>query len=193
MDLIFASNNKNKIIEIQKIIPDFFELKTLEQAGISDTIPEPFDSFRENALAKASFVHERTGRSCFSEDSGIVVDALNGQPGVHSARYAGEPADDEANNRKLLSGMEGVTNRTAHYQSTICLIFNNKIHYFEGQCYGTIAREPKGKGGFGYDPLFIPDSFPNTFAEMPIAEKLKISHRSRAFRKLAGFLKQQMI
>jgi len=193
MELIFASNNKNKIAEIQKILPDFFELKTLGEAGIFEAIPEPFDSFRENALAKAAFVHERTGNSCFSEDSGIVVEALNGRPGVHSARYAGEPSDDEANNQKLLLELTGVTNRTAHYQSTICLIFNDKIHYFEGQCYGTIAQQARGNGGFGYDPLFIPNSLSTTFAEMPLAEKLKISHRSTAFRKLAEFLKQQMI
>src|SRR5690606_38130450 len=190
---IIASNNKNKIIEIQKIIPDFFEIKTLEQAGITENIPEPFETFRDNALAKATFIYERTGQSCFSEDSGIVVEALNGEPGVHSARYAGEPVDDAANNRKLLSNLKGITNRKAHYQSTICLIFNGEIYYFEGKCEGSIGMKSIGNGGFGYDPLFLPYGYATTFAEMPIMEKLKISHPTQAFQKLSDFLKQHII
>ncbi len=191
MKLIFASNNTNKIFEIQSIIPYFFKIKTLKEAGIFEEIPEPYDTFRENAFAKASYIYKQTGQDCFSEDSGLMVNALDGKPGVHSARYAGEPRNDSANNQKLLSNLAHASDRSAHYQSTICLIINGEVYYFEGQCPGSIALTAKGDGGFGYDPIFIPYNYKSTFSEILLEEKLKLSHRTKAFLKLADFLKNQ--
>lgn len=190
MELIFASNNKNKIVEIQKIVPDYIHIISLAQAEIAESLPEPYDSFTENAFSKANYIYQKTGKNCFSEDSGIVVPSLHGEPGVFSARYAGEPANDMANNDKLLNNLKDKTDRSAYYQATICLILNKEAVYFEGRCDGKIALEPRGNAGFGYDPLFIPENYTSTFAELSLEEKLAISHRSIAFNKLATYLKQ---
>lgn len=188
MKLIFASNNRNKLLEIQQLVNGSIEIITLKAAGITDELPEPFHTFEENAFSKAGYVFQKTGMNCFSEDSGIIACALKDEPGVFSARYAGTPTNDHANNEKLLQKLEGQSDRSAYYQATICLIINGAAHYFEGRCDGSIADVPKGHGGFGYDPLFIPSGKDTTFAEMPIEDKLEISHRSKAFKQLAAFL-----
>jgi XTP/dITP diphosphohydrolase len=188
MNLIFASNNNGKIIEIQSLISNNILITSLKEAGIFDAIPEPFSTFRENAHAKAEYVFSRTQTDCFAEDSGLVVPALQGEPGVWSARYAGEPTDDTANNNKLLENIKHVTDKSAYYQSVICLLLHGEVYYFEGKCEGTITLEPRGDGGFGYDPLFIPSGSSLTFAELALEEKNKISHRGAAMRKFTAFL-----
>ncbi len=188
MELIFASNNKNKLIEIQQLVNESFDILLLNETGITEDLPEPFDTFRANALSKAEYVFKKVHKPCFSEDSGLIVPALNGAPGVFSARYAGEPCNDQANNTKLLQSLKLSDDRSAYYQSTICLLMNNEVHYFEGQCHGKIAMEPRGQNGFGYDPIFIPENQNATFAELPVAVKLSRSHRSKAFYLLSDFL-----
>jgi len=191
MELTFASNNKNKLFEIQKMVPEKIKIQTLMGAGITENIPEPFFTFKENAWAKADYVFKKTGRSCFAEDSGLVVPALNNEPGVFSARYAGEPSNDESNNNKLLKNIEEIEDKHAYYQAVICLILGNEIYYFEGKCAGKITLNPTGSGGFGYDPLFIPQGFDKTFAEFSLEEKNKISHRAKAMKGLVAFLNEQ--
>lgn len=188
MDLIFASNNKGKITEIQSLVPDTISVISLQQAGIDADIPEPYHTFRENAWAKAQYIFTTTGTSCFAEDSGLVVPALDGAPGVYSARYAGEPSNDAANNAKLLDAIQSLGTTPAYYQAIICLILDSAAYYFEGTCMGTITTEPKGTGGFGYDPLFIPDGYHQTFGELAPEIKNKISHRAAAVRSLLAFL-----
>jgi len=192
MELIFASNNAGKLAEVKLLLHEHYQLRTLKESGIMEALPEPFHTFRENAWSKAGFVSGKTGRNCFAEDSGLVVPALSGAPGVFSARYAGLPSDDARNNQKLLQNMAGITDRNAYYQSVICLFFNGNVYYFEGRCFGTIASGPHGNGGFGYDPLFIPDGYDRTFASFELDEKNKISHRGIAVRKLAAFLNGQL-
>jgi XTP/dITP diphosphohydrolase len=188
MKLIFASNNNGKITEVQSLIPDTIKVVSLKEAGIFAEIPEPYHTFKENAWAKANYIHQSTGTNCFAEDSGLVVPALNGEPGVYSARYAGEPSNDEANNTKLIDALQHIKDTSAWYQSVICLILDGDIHYFEGKCEGHLVTKPRGSGGFGYDPLFIPDGFDRTFGEIPLAEKNKISHRGAAMKQFAHFL-----
>lgn len=188
MKLIFASNNKNKIIEIQNIVRKNIEIITLKEAGIFEELPEPYDTFHDNAQSKAQYIYHRTKTDCFSEDSGLIVPALNGEPGVYSARYAGSPTNDAANNDKLLQKMKNVKDRYAYYQSVICFIESDKISYFEGKCEGHISEFPMGNVGFGYDPIFIPNNYDSTFSEMTIEEKLKISHRTKSFIQLAKYI-----
>jgi XTP/dITP diphosphohydrolase len=190
MELIFASNNKGKIIEVQSLIQKNIKIVSLKEKGITEDIEEPFDTFRQNAWAKAGYVHRKTGLSCFAEDSGLVVPALNGAPGVYSARYAGQPTNDEANNRKLLDAIKDMDAPEAYYQSVICLILEGQAHYFEGKCPGRLTNIPKGEGGFGYDPLFIPQGYIQTFAELPLEEKNKISHRGMAMQEFSKFINQ---
>lgn len=192
MNLIFASNNKGKIKEVQALLPEFFTIQTLEEAGITEDIDEPFFTFNENAFAKANYIQQRTGQNCISEDSGLVVEALNGAPGVFSARYAGEPKNDAANNQKLLQQLGSNTNRNAYYQSVICLILDGSPYYFDGKCTGNIAYNISGNGGFGYDPLFIPDGYQESFGILPVAVKHSISHRAEAMQKLVDFLKTKI-
>lgn len=186
--LIFASNNKGKLKEIHPVLSKAYRILTLAEAGIREELPEPFFTFKENAWSKASYVSEKTGQSCFAEDSGLVVPALGGAPGVLSARYAGTPSDDAKNNRKLLAELEGLRDRRAWYTCTICLILQGETHYFEGRCEGRIAEGPAGSEGFGYDPLFIPAGHHRSFAEFGPAEKFEISHRGQAVRQLLDFL-----
>lgn len=188
--LIFATNNENKAKEVQAILSDGLQVLTLKEAGIDQEIPEPFDTLEENALEKARVIHRLTGNHCFSEDTGLEVDALDGAPGVHSARYAGEARSNEANIEKLLRNMEGKTARKARFRTVVALIWQNEEHLFEGVCTGHIAFEPSGSGGFGYDPVFIPEGSNRSFAEMSLEEKSRFSHRKKAVAQLVAFLKQ---
>lgn len=186
--LIFATNNLHKIEEIKHIVPPYLHIITLQQAGIDQDIPEPHDTLEANASEKSSVIHRLTSHNCFSEDTGLEVAALNGAPGVHSARYAGEGRNFEENVQKLLHNLEGNANRSARFRTVISLIWNNEEHFFEGICEGTITHTPKGKKGFGYDPVFIPDGSNKTFAEMDLEEKNTFSHRRKATDKLLAFL-----
>ncbi len=190
MDLIFASNNNGKIIEVQSLISNDIRIISLKEAGITEAIEEPFHTFRENAWAKADYVSRKTGHACIAEDSGLVVPALDGAPGVYSARYAGEPTDDAANNRKLLAAIKDMDSPEAYYQSVICLILGANTYYFEGKCPGRLIHDPRGDGGFGYDPLFIPEGYNETFAMLSLSEKNKISHRGAAMRQFSAFMNQ---
>lgn len=196
MNLIFGSSNAHKMSEIKKILPSSINLLGLADVGIHEEIPEPGTSIKENSFLKAKYVidflKEKTNVSVFADDSGLEVKILNGAPGVYSARYAGTPKSDEANNKKLLQEMQNSSNRKARFVTVITLITNNETHYFEGEINGTIAYEPKGTQGFGYDPLFIPDGYKNTFAELGAEVKNSISHRAIAVKKLEAFLKTNL-
>jgi XTP/dITP diphosphohydrolase len=190
MKLIFATNNQHKVEEIRSAIPENLEVVTLQDAGIDIDIPEPYATLHENAAGKARTIFEMTGTSCFSEDTGLEVAVLNGEPGVHSARYAGDEKLPEKNVNKLLAILNGKSNRIACFRTVICLIWKGNEYFFEGRCDGTITISPKGKKGFGYDPVFIPDGSERTFAEMDIDEKNLFSHRKKAADMLVTFLKQ---
>jgi XTP/dITP diphosphohydrolase len=190
MELVLASANKGKVIEIQRMLPASITVQSLIDVGILESIPEPFDTFKENAYAKAHYVQQKTGKNCFAEDSGLIVPALNGAPGVYSARYAGAQASDEDNNLKLIEALMNIEDRTAYYQSTLCLIWEGHTYYFEGKCMGYLQTNPEGSGGFGYDPLFIPDGYSITMAMIPLEEKNKISHRGKA---MQLFLQQMQL
>lgn len=164
------------------------ELITLQQAGIIEEIPEPFNTLEQNALAKARYVNQITGKDCFADDTGLEVEALDGAPGVMSARFAGEAKNSIANMEKLLEVMQNETNRKARFRTIIALIYNNKEYLFEGIVEGEITYAPRGSQGFGYDPVFIPSGYSQTFAQMPVDEKNLISHRKNAIRKLVDFL-----
>jgi len=186
--LIFASNNPNKADEIRHVLGESFQIMTLKEAGIVVDIPEPHDSFQENALEKSRYIHQATGMDCFSEDSGLEVEALHGAPGVKSARYAGENSTDQQNTEKLLAALENVRQRAAQFKTVISLILDGKEYFFEGECKGFISETPMGNNGFGYDPVFVPAGSQKSFAEMTMDEKSAISHRKKAVRKMADFL-----
>ena len=188
MKLIFATNNQHKIEEMQHAVGSAFELVTLKEAGIDVDIPEPYDTLEENAIAKSKFIHHLTDQNCFSEDTGLEVETLNGEPGVKSARYAGEARSFDENIKKLLDKLEEVTDRKARFRAVISLILDGEEKLFEGICDGQIINEKKGIGGFGYDPVFIPDGSSKTFAEMTIEEKNFFNHRRKAADKLVAFL-----
>ncbi|MDB5208958.1 MAG: rdgB [Flavisolibacter sp.] len=190
MKIIFATNNQHKVNEIRAVLPSHFEIITLKEAGIDIDIPEPHDTLEANAEEKATTIYHLTSIDCFSEDTGLEVDALNGEPGVHSARYAGEEKSFQKNIKKLLLNLEGKENRTAHFRTVICLITEGELNFFEGVCKGHIIEGQKGMKGFGYDPVFIPDGADKTFAEMGIEEKSRYSHRRKAVDKLVEFLNQ---
>lgn len=189
MKLVFATNNENKIKEIRSMLGDAFEIITLQEAGIDIDIPEPHDTLEENAREKSVTIHNMTHQNCFSEDTGLEVFALNGAPGVLSARYAGEQKSAEDNIEKMLHEMNGKSDRRAHFRTVISLILDNKEYQFEGICPGTILTERRGGKGFGYDPIFVPDGSALAFAEMDMAGKNVFSHRAKAFQKLIAFLK----
>lgn len=189
--IIFATNNAHKVEEVQAVLGDAFHLRTLAECGITEEIPETADTLEGNALQKARFVHERTGADCFADDTGLEVDALCGAPGVHSARYATDGHDFAANNRLLLHNLEGVGDRRAHFRTVIALILDGREYLFEGRVDGHIAEVEAGCGGFGYDPLFVPEGFERSFAEMSAEQKNAISHRGRAVRKLVEFLHER--
>lgn len=187
--LIFATNNAHKLGEVQALLGDAFELVTLRECGITEDIPETAETLEGNALQKARYVYEKTGLDCFADDTGLEVDALNGAPGVHSARYATDGHDFAANNRLLLKNLEGVVDRTARFRTVIALILDGVEYTFEGRVEGTIATSESGCEGFGYDPLFVPSGEIITFAQMSAEAKNAISHRGRAVAKLVDFLK----
>jgi XTP/dITP diphosphohydrolase len=189
MQLIFATNNENKVKEISPFVNDIFELLTLKQAGIDIQIPEPYDTLEENASEKSKTIYKLTGIDCFSEDTGLETEALNGEPGVKSARYAGEDKAFDKNMDKLLSKLNGIPNRKAQFRTVISLILDGREYLFEGVCKGEIIKEKRGSAGFGYDPIFIPSGAKKTFAEMTIDEKSEFSHRKKALNKLIAFLK----
>lgn len=188
-NLVFATNNAHKLMEIRKIIPEGFELLGLQDIGCTDDIPETADTLEGNADLKASYVYNNFGRDCFADDTGLEVDALDGRPGVFSARYAGEDGNAEKNIEKLLAELSGNKNRKARFRTLISLIIKGKIMHFEGMVEGTILHERRGHEGFGYDPVFMPDGFDQSFAEMDLGLKNSISHRGRATRKLIEYLK----
>ena len=190
--LIFATNNRHKVEEIQAAIGHQLEVVSLKEAGIEIDIPEPFDTLEENAKEKSRVIHQFTNQNCFSEDTGLETYALNGEPGVKSARYAGENKDFSANTRKLLNRLGTTTNRAARFRTVIALIWEGKEFLFEGICQGRIITEPRGQQGFGYDPVFIPDGSDRTFAEMNMEEKNVFSHRKKAADKLVLFLQQYL-
>lgn len=188
--LIFATNNRHKVEEIQAAIGHIVEVVSLKDAGIEKDIPEPFDTLEENAQEKSRVIHQLTGLDCFSEDTGLETEALNGEPGVKSARYAGENKDFSANIDKLLNRLGTTSNRKARFRTVISLIWQGQEYIFEGICPGTILTEQRGQQGFGYDPVFVPDGSNRTFAEMTMEEKNGFSHRKKAADKLVLFLQQ---
>lgn len=187
--LVFATNNAHKLEEIRAILGDKVEILSLNDINCHADIPETADTLQGNAALKAQYIYENYGLDCFADDTGLEVEALNGAPGIYSARYAvGEGHDSEANMKKLLSEMQDKDNRKARFRTVICLIEGGKEHFFEGIVNGSIIRERRGGAGFGYDPVFIPDGYSETFAEMGNDEKNKISHRARAVQKLCEYL-----
>ncbi len=188
--IIFATNNQHKVDEIRQHLANRFEIITLSEAGINIDIPEPHDTLEDNAREKSTTIHEITNLNCFSEDTGLEVEALNGEPGVKSARYAGEKNDPEKNMIKLLENLKGVENRKARFKTVISLIFNNEEFQFTGLCPGEIKFSPSGSLGFGYDPIFVPEGGKKTFAEMDKKEKNQFSHRRKALDKLILFLQK---
>lgn len=188
MKLIFATNNQNKVEEIRAAIANNLDIVTLKEAGIDIDIPEPYDTLEGNATGKSRTIFEMTASNCFSEDTGLEVEALNGEPGVKSARYAGDNRSFDANIEKLLANLAGQPNRRARFRTVISLIINGTEHFFDGICEGEIINEKRGANGFGYDPVFIPTGSHLTFAEMNMAEKNKYSHRKKATEKLVAFL-----
>ena len=186
--LVFATNNKHKIREIGDLLDQDFSILGLAEVKITEEIPEDAETLEENAIFKARFVHERTGMNVFADDTGLEVEALGGAPGVYSARYAGEGKSSDDNIVKLLEKMGGIENRRARFRTVIALIYEGNEYLFEGTVEGNILRERRGTGGFGYDPVFMAEGSSMTFAEIPLQEKNKISHRARAMRKLLAFL-----
>jgi XTP/dITP diphosphohydrolase len=193
MKLVFASNNANKIKEIHALVPSSIQIVSLHDIGCFEDIPETADTIEGNAIIKANYVTQKYGFNCFADDSGLEVDVLNGEPGVFSARYAGEPKNDENNTQKLLLNLEEKNNRKANFKTVICLNFNGEQHLFTGIIDGRIISEKIGTNGFGYDPVFVADGYTKTFAELTIEEKSKISHRGIAVKKLIDFLKNKTI
>jgi XTP/dITP diphosphohydrolase len=193
MRLIFATHNRNKAIEIQKILVNNIQVHTLEDIGFQEEIPEDQSTIEGNSAFKAQFIYENFKENCFADDTGLEIEALNGRPGVHSARYAGDLKDAEANINRVLQELNGTSNRNARFKTVISLIIDGQIHQFEGIVNGRIIEEKKGSKGFGYDPIFIPENESKTFAEMELNEKNKFSHRTRAIEKMINFLNQKII
>jgi XTP/dITP diphosphohydrolase len=188
MKLIFATNNRHKVEEMQAAIGNSFQLITLHEAGIDIDIPEPHPTLEANATEKSQTIYRLTGIDCFSEDTGLETEALNGEPGVKSARYAGDEKAPEKNMEKLLQKLQSHANRRARFRTVISLILAGREFLFEGICEGTIETAPRGSGGFGYDPIFTPDGASQTFGEMSLQQKSHYSHRRRAADKLVSFL-----
>ena len=191
MKLVFASNNKNKIAEIQALVPNTIQIISLEDIGCTEEIPETSNTIEGNAILKANYVTEKYGFNCFADDTGLEVDALNGAPGVYSARYAGEQKDANDNMDKLLLELKDTTNRKANFKTVIALNLNGKQNLFTGIINGTIIEKKIGTNGFGYDPIFVADGYTKTFAELTMEEKSTISHRGIAVKELILFLQKQ--
>lgn len=188
--LIFATNNRNKVEEIKNVVSDLLEIISLKEAGIDIDIPEPFSTLEENARVKSRTIFQLTKKNCFSEDTGLEVLALNGEPGVKSARFAGEQKNAEDNIEKLLLALDGIKNRSARFRTVISLIIAGDEHLFSGICEGRITTKPKGEKGFGYDSIFVPAGDTRTFGEMNIESKNFFSHRRKATTELITFLSQ---
>jgi XTP/dITP diphosphohydrolase len=186
--IVFATNNLHKLEEVQHLLGEDFQLSGLAAIGCKEDIPEPHPTLEENAVAKAAYVFTRYGLPCFADDTGLEVDALGGTPGVLSARYAGEDKDPAANMDKLLSALDGHSDRKARFRTVIAYVSADGTHLFEGIVNGRILTEKRGSQGFGYDPVFLPDGYELSFAEMPLEMKNRLSHRARAMRKLMDFL-----
>ncbi|NVO10059.1 MAG: non-canonical purine NTP diphosphatase [Bacteroidales bacterium] len=188
-ELVFATNNPHKLSEVQHLLGNSFHLLSLNDINFNDEIPEDYDTLEENALQKAQYIYTITKQNCFADDTGLEVEALNGRPGVYSARYAGESKDPKANVQKLLMELKGVENRKARFRTVVALIIDGKEHLFEGIVDGRIIESERGVDGFGYDPVFLPDGYSSTFAEMNLSQKNAISHRARAIESLVNFLR----
>ena len=189
MKLVFATNNQHKLKELQAILGDHFELLSLKDIGCEEEIPEEQPTLEGNARQKAEYIYERYGYSCFADDTGLEIDALNGEPGVYSARYAGEAKDPQANMDKVLAKLKNEGNRKARFRTVISLALDGDEKQFEGIVEGEITRKKRGGSGFGYDPVFLPNGYEQTFAEMDLSDKNEISHRARAVQKLVEYLK----
>ncbi|MBP3668100.1 MAG: non-canonical purine NTP diphosphatase [Bacteroides sp.] len=189
--LVFVTNNAHKLEEISQILGDKIDLLSLKDINCQEDIPETADTLEGNAFQKASYIHQKYGYDCFADDTGLEVEALNGEPGVFSARYAGSGHNSEANMQKLLQNLIGKTNRKAQFRTSICLIIDDKVHTFEGICKGIIIEEKRGETGFGYDPIFVPEGYENTFAELGNDIKNQISHRAKAVEALCTYLKNE--
>ena len=188
MNLVFASNNKNKIAEIQSMLPESIKILSLEDINCLEDIPETADTIEGNAILKADYVTEKYGYDCFADDTGLEVNALNGEPGVYSARYAGEQKNADDNMDKLLEALKNEENRSAQFKTVITLNLNGKQYLFTGIAKGEITLTKKGTNGFGYDPIFKPENFTETFAELPLETKNEIGHRGKAVKQLIDFL-----
>lgn len=188
MKLVFATHNQNKFIEAKALMPREIELLSLTDLGCFDEIPETGSTLLENAKIKSDFIHKKYDLPCFSDDTGLLVEALNEEPGVFSARYAGPSKDSEANIQKVLIGLKDHENRSARFETVISLFQNGTQHFFKGIVSGIIIKELRGDKGFGYDPIFIPDGFEQTFAELPLSTKNLISHRGKAIALLTDYL-----
>lgn len=188
MKLVFATHNRNKFVEIKSLLPDHIELLSLDDIGCKEDIEETGDTIDENAIIKAEYVRNHYGYDCFADDTGLEVDALNGAPGVYSARFAGEDKNDNANVEKLLKQLETSSDRTARFKTVIALNLKHNENLFTGVCEGIILKERRGTNGFGYDPVFLPNGYEKSFAEMDLTEKSEISHRGKAFRELIEYL-----
>ncbi len=188
INLIFATSNQNKVLEIQKILPKKFNIKSLKDLNYFEDVPENETTIEGNAIFKAKYIYEKFNINVFADDTGLEVEALNGEPGVHSARYAGTTRNSKKNIKKLLKNLKNIKNRNARFKTVIALIINNKLHIFSGIVEGYILDSPKGNNGFGYDPIFCPNGFDKSFAELTLKEKNLISHRSFAMKKLIDFI-----
>ena len=188
INLIFATSNQNKVLEIQKILPKKFNIKSLKDLNYFEDVPENETTIEGNAIFKAKYIYEKFNINVFADDTGLEVEALNGEPGVHSARYAGKTRNSEKNIKKLLKNLKNIKNRNARFKTVIALIMDNKLHTFSGIVEGYILDSPKGNNGFGYDPIFCPNGFDKSFAELTLKEKNLISHRSFAMKKLIDFI-----
>ena len=190
MELVFATNNKNKILEIKNLIQKNIKLLSLSDIGFKGEIIEDGNSLHENSLIKAKFIRSKYGINCFADDTGLEVHSLNNEPGIYSSRYAGYPINTNNNIKKLINNLERFSNKSARFRTVISLIINENIYSFEGVVNGNIIKEIKGKKGFGYDPIFIPNGYNKTFAELSLKEKNLISHRSIAVNKMIRFLEK---
>jgi len=188
MKLVFATNNSNKLSEIRSLVPDGIEILSLKEINCNEELPETNPTLQENALQKARYVFDNYGFNCFADDTGLEIDALGGEPGVYSARYAGEDCSAEDNMKKVLEKLESEQERSANFRTVIALIIDGKEILFFGECKGSITKTKSGVEGFGYDPIFIPEGHGITFAEMSKQEKGAISHRGKAVKQLVGFL-----
>ena len=184
LNLVFATNNEHKLTEVRDIVDGSFRVLSLKEIGCFDDIPETADTLEGNALLKAKYLKQKYGYDCFADDTGLEIKALNNAPGVYSARYAGEAKDSKANIRKVLEELQSQTDRSAHFRTVIALIIGNDKYFLEGIVEGSIIGEARGEAGFGYDPIFVPKGYTDTFAELGAEEKNKISHRAEAIKKL---------